>query len=59
MGMGDEEAMRSMGEMRMTFAGEPQTAKPIEIVASDTQETGRSAGETQPERIEGVIEKAL
>ena len=28
--MSDEEAMKGMGEMRMKFSGEPQSAKPVE-----------------------------
>ena len=30
MGMSDEEAMKGMGEMRMRFAGEPASGKPVE-----------------------------
>ena len=30
MGMSDEDAMKGMGEMRMKFSGEPQSAKPVE-----------------------------
>ena len=30
MGMSDEEAMKGMGDMRLKFAGEPQTGKPVE-----------------------------